>query len=56
MKINFRYIKEKDIFELQVVEPQLRAHFILKRNELNKLRVAIERVLVDSTKKKPDAF
>ena len=31
MKINFRYIKEKDLFEVQVVEPQLRSHFILKR-------------------------
>jgi hypothetical protein len=51
MKINFKYIKEKDIFEVQVVEPQLRAHFILKRHELNKLRVAIERVLVESSKK-----
>ncbi len=54
MKINFKFIKEKDLFELQVIEPQLRSHFLLKRDELNKLRVAIERVLVDSGKKKQD--
>ena len=52
MKINFRYIKDKDMFEMQVVEPQLRAHFLLPRNVLNKLRVTIERVLLESRKEK----
>jgi len=52
MKINFRYIKEKDLFEMQVVDTQLRAHFLLRREVLNRLRVMIERVLLESGKKK----
>jgi len=52
MKINIKHIKEKDLFEMQVVEPQLRAHFLLTRNVLNQLRVTIERVLIEKNKKK----
>lgn len=52
MKINFKYIKDKDLFEMQVVEPQLRAHFLLTREILNKLRVTLERVLLESKKDK----
>ena len=52
MKINIRHIKEKDIFELQIVEPRLRAHFIINRKVLNDLRVLIERALLDSSSKK----
>ncbi|MBL7158253.1 MAG: hypothetical protein ISS91_01960 [Candidatus Omnitrophica bacterium] len=52
MKINIRHIKEKDIFELQIVEPRLRAHFLLNRKILNDLRVIIERALLDSANKK----
>ena len=51
MKINFKHIKEKDLFEMQIVEPQLRAHFLMTRAVLNKLRVTIERVLLESRKK-----
>ena len=52
MKLNIRYIKEKDLFEMQVVEPHLRAHFLLTRELLNKLRGTIERALLESKKKK----
>jgi len=51
MKINVKHIKEKDLFELQIVEPQLRAHFLLSRNLLNKLRVILEKALIESNKK-----
>ena len=51
MKINIRHIKEKDIFELQIVEPRLRAHFLINRKILNELRVLIERALLDSASK-----
>lgn len=48
MKINIKHVKEKDLFELQIIEPRLRAHFLLSRKLLNDLRVLIERVLVDT--------
>ena len=48
MKINIRYIKEKDIFEFQAVEKKLRAHFLLARKELNDLRTVLEKALLDS--------
>ncbi len=51
MKINVKYLKEKDLFELQIVEPQLRAHFLLNRALLNKLRLTLEKVLIESGKK-----
>jgi len=51
MKINVKHIKEKDLFELQIVEPQLRAHFLLSRTLLNKLRVILEKALIESKKK-----
>lgn len=51
MKINVKHIKEKDLFELQIVEPQLRAHFLLSRNLLNKLRVILEKALIESKQK-----
>ena len=51
MKINIRYVKDKDIFEFQVVEKKLRSHFLLSRNEVNNLRTLLERVLLESRKK-----
>lgn len=57
MNINFKHVKETDMFEMQVIEPQLRAHFLLTRELMNKLRVMIEQVLVESRSKdkpKPD--
>lgn len=51
MKINIKYIKEKDLFELQIIEPQLRAHFLLNRGLLNRLRLLLEKALIDSRKK-----
>ena len=36
---------------MQIVEPQLRAHLLMTRDVLNKLRVTIEKVLVESRKK-----
>ncbi len=50
MKINIRYIKEKDIFEFQLVEKKLRSHFIMARAELNDLRTLLERALLESKK------
>ena len=52
MRIDIKYIKEKDLFEMQVVESQLRAHFLLTREVLNQLRGAIERALLESREKK----
>ena len=46
------YVKEKDIFEFQVVERKLRSHFLLSRGELNNLRTLLERALLESKKKK----
>jgi hypothetical protein len=51
MRINIRYLKEKDVFEIQVVEKKLRAHFLLKRPELNNLRTMLEKALVQSKSK-----
>ncbi|MFH1594563.1 MAG: hypothetical protein ABID09_07710 [Candidatus Omnitrophota bacterium] len=51
MKINIRHIKDKDQFELQIIEPRLRSHFLINRKVLNDLRVLIERVLVDTANK-----
>ena len=52
MKINIKFIKEKDLFELQIIDPHLRSHFLLTRRVLNDLRVLIERVMVDTARKK----
>ena len=48
MRINVRYLKGKDLFELQLVEAKLRTHFLLNRNELNKLRAILEKALIES--------
>lgn len=50
MKINIKYIKDKDIFELQIIEPRLRSHFLLNRKMLNELRILIEKALVETVK------
>ena len=52
MKIDIRHLKEKDLFELQIVEPSLRAHFLLNRKALNEIRVLIEKTLCDTGAKK----
>ena len=54
MDINIKYLKDKDLFELQIIEPRLRSHFLLTRKVLNDLRALIERVLVETAKKKPE--
>ncbi len=51
MNINISYIKDKDLFELQIVEPRLRSHFLMNRKVLNDLRGIIERVLVETGSK-----
>ena len=51
MKINIRYIKARDLFELQIIESKLRAHFLVNREELNKLRSILERALIESKDK-----
>ena len=51
MKINIKYIKDKDIFEFQAIEKKLRSHFLLSRNELNNLRTLLESALLESKKK-----
>ncbi|MGB2631086.1 MAG: hypothetical protein WBD24_02270 [Candidatus Omnitrophota bacterium] len=51
MRINIRYMKEKDIFEIQVIEKKLRSHFILSRAELNNLRTMLEKALLQSKTK-----
>jgi len=48
MKVNLRHIKEKDIFELQLVGAHLRSHILLSRKLLNELRTLIERVLIET--------
>ncbi|MBD3379306.1 MAG: hypothetical protein GF408_02470 [Candidatus Omnitrophica bacterium] len=48
MKINVRYKKEADTFEIQIVEKKLRAHFLLSRSELNHFRTILEKALVES--------
>jgi len=52
MKINIRHIRDKDLFELQIIEPRLRTHFLINRKVLNDIRTLIERVLVETAKKK----
>ena len=52
MKINIKHIKDKDLFELQIIEPRLRAHFLINRKVLNDLRALIERALVDTASRK----
>ncbi len=51
MRINIRYIKKNDIFEIQAVEKKVRAHFILTRAELNNLRTVLEKALLESKNK-----
>ncbi len=51
MNINVKHIKEKDLFELQIIEPRLRAHFLLSRKALNDFRGIVERALFESRKK-----
>lgn len=48
MRINIRYIKKDDIFEIQAVEKKVRAHFLLSRAELNNLRTVLEKALLES--------
>ncbi len=48
MRINIRYLKEKDVFEIQLIEKKLRSHFLLKRPELNNLRTMLEKALLQS--------
>ena len=52
MKINIRHLKEKDLFELQIIESRLRAHFLLNRKALNEIRVLIEKTLCDTGTKR----
>ena len=52
MRINIRYIKENDIFEIQSVDKKVRAHFLLTRAELNNLRTMLEKALLESKKDK----
>lgn len=54
MRINIKYIRETDIFEIQSVEKKLRAHFLLTRAELNNFRTMLEKALLDSKKNKGD--
>ncbi|MFC1570755.1 hypothetical protein ACFL4E_03120 [Candidatus Omnitrophota bacterium] len=51
MRINIRYIKKNDIFEIQAIEKKVRAHFILTRAELNNLRTVLEKALLESKSK-----
>ncbi|MDD4956628.1 MAG: hypothetical protein PHH49_03680 [Candidatus Omnitrophica bacterium] len=51
MRINIRYIRENDIFEIQAVEKKVRSHFLLSRAELNNLRTILEKALLESRKK-----
>jgi len=48
MRINIRYVKETDIFEIQAVENKLRSHFLMSRAELNNLRTVLEKALLES--------
>ena len=48
MRINIRYIKKSDIFEIQAVEKKVRAHFLLSRAELNNLRTTLEKAMLES--------
>lgn len=51
MKINVRYKKDADTFEIQIVEKKLRAHYLLSRSELNHFRSILEKALVESREK-----
>jgi hypothetical protein len=48
MRINIRYLKEKDTFEIQIIEKKLRSHYLLTRAELNNLRTMLEKALLES--------
>ena len=52
MNINLKHVKDKDLFELQIIESRLRAHFLLSRKALNDLRGIIERALFESKRKR----
>lgn len=52
MNINVKHLKDKDLFELQIIEPRLRAHFLLSRKALNDFRGIVERALLESSRKK----
>jgi len=52
MNINLKHVKDKDLFELQIVESRLRSHFLLSRKALNDLRGIIERALLESKRKR----
>ncbi len=54
MRINIRYLKKDDVFEIQAVDKKLRSHFLLSRAETNKLRTVLEKALLDSRKGKKD--
>ena len=54
MRINIRYLKEKDTFEIQLVEKKLRSLFVLNRPELNNLRTMLEKALLQSKSKDKD--
>jgi len=51
MRINIRYIKENDLFEIQTIDKKVRAHFLLSRAELNNLRTILEKALLESKSK-----
>ena len=52
MQINIKHIKDKDLFELEAIEPRLKTHLLLNRKVLNDLRILIERALCDTVAKK----
>jgi hypothetical protein len=52
MKINITYLKNRDLFEMQIIEPRLRSHFLVNRKVLNDLRALLERVLVETASQK----
>ncbi len=52
MNINIKYVKDKDLFELQIIEPRPRAHFLLSRRAFNDLRGIKERAILESKKKR----
>ncbi len=51
MRINIRYIKDSDTFEVQAVDKKVRAHFLLSRAELNNMRTILEKALLESKRK-----
>jgi len=48
MSINIQHLREGDFFELSIHSPRLKSSFLLDRNQLNNVRVLIERALIDS--------